>query len=123
MQKSDQNNINFIQQVNADGSLNEDGFRSFVTNDLATEDYKKAIADQTVTKCLEEAKSSPNPAPPKDSKCNGIGMKAGMCVHKEFFKACPTEMQDTSEKCVKFRELVNSGKHGNGPPPTSEETN
>lgn len=95
-----------------------------MTTELAKEDYQKAIADATVTKCIEEAKNSPNGGPAKDSKCNGIPLKAGMCVHKEFFKACPADMQDQSEKCVKFREMVNSGKFGphggHGPPPEED---
>lgn len=91
--------------------MNENGFRSFVKKGLATEDYQKAIADETITKCIEEAKTSPDQEPAKTAgKCDSTPLKASMCVHREFFNACPIEMQDQSEKCANIREMENSGK-------------
>lgn len=95
--------------------MNEDEFRKHV-NDMAKEDYKKAIADDTATECIEKAKA-PSKGPPKDSNCSAVSLKAGMCVQKKFFKACPIDQQDPSEQCVEFRKKIESGHGQHGPPP------
>lgn len=111
------------EKVNDDGSLNEDECRNFVKNELAKEDYQKAIADAAVTKCIEEAKA-PSKEPAKNSKCSMALMKVSRCVETEFFKACPMDMQDKSEQCVEMRQMIESGqrpKGKRGPHPPKED--
>lgn len=91
--------------------MNEDGFHSFVTKYLVTEDYQKAIAYQTVTKCIKKAKILVNRRPSQNNKCNPIPLIAGLCVYGEFYKACPVEMQNQSENCVKLREIVDKASN------------
>lgn len=93
-------------------------------NKLASGDHQKAVAEDVAKKCIEEIKAKPDDGPKGDDKCRAISIRARMCVGKELFKACPADKQDTSEKCVKMREMINSGKHPKGPRPEgSEESN
>lgn len=72
-----------MNQVNSDDTLNEDGFRNHVKNNLANEDFKKAIADDAATKCIEEAKANGDK---KINNCAIVSTVAGMCIQREFFK-------------------------------------
>lgn len=84
---------------------------------MATEDFEKTIASETATKCIAKAQdASSGSGEASESECKNTSLKALMCVGKEFFLACPTELQNTSEKCVKIREMVQNGKPG-GPEP------
>lgn len=117
-------------QINSDGSLAEDEYRNFLITELADEEYKKDRAEATITKCIEEAKA-PSDIPDRILGCNTIPLRAGICISREFFKgktylsihvrnrkineylsfkACPIEMQETSEQCVEFRRWVESGR-------------
>lgn len=70
----------------------------------------KAILDETVNKCIEMAKDPSADRPnPDGMKCNQQPIKAMMCVDKEFLRSCPAELQDPSEKCVQFREMLEKG--------------
>lgn len=82
---------------------------------MATEDFEKTIASETATKCIAKAQDASSGSG-EASECKNTSHKAMMCVAKEFFLACPTELQNTSEKCVKIREMVQNGKPG-GPAP------
>lgn len=75
---------------------------------MAIEDYQKTIVSETATKCMAEAQDASSGS--NESECKNTSLKALICVGKEFFLACPTDMQDTSEKCVKLREMVQNGK-------------
>lgn len=98
---------------------------------MAVTEHHKAIADETATKCIEDVKKAATedePMPhPDGMDCSKLALKAYHCVNEEFLKSCPAELQDESEKCVKFRNALESGhfkrrfdpKHGfNGMRPT-----
>lgn len=82
---------------------------------MATHDFTKAIAADTATKCAAAAKDSSGE---NSSGCSKTTSKLMWCVVKEFFKACPTELQDQSERCVKMRERLN----GNTPDQSEHES-
>lgn len=98
-------------QINADKSINENGYRNFVKNQMATQPFQKAAADDIITKCIEELKK-PDPAKPDElaSGCSKNAMRAFKCAARGLFNSCPADMQDSSEKCTKMREMINSDK-------------
>lgn len=98
-------------QINADKSLNEENYRSFVTTQMATEDYQKAIVDDIVTKCIEKIKAADNSGEGPDG-CSKTALKAFHCVSKDIINACPADKQDPDEHCVRLRELINGDFKG-----------
>lgn len=101
--------INFIPKLDASGNVNEAEFTAFVKK-IASGDHQAAIAENVAKKCIENAKTATDIGPKGDSNCSHTSMKLKFCVGGEFFKACPADKQDTSEKCTKIREHINSGK-------------
>lgn len=91
--------------------MNEDAYHSFVVTQMATEDYQKAVADAIVIKCIEKI-NAPNNSSEEQSQdgCSKIGSRAIRCASKELTKSCPDDKKDNNEKCVKFREMIDSGK-------------
>lgn len=98
-----------LKQLNEDGTLNEDGAKNYIINEVATQEHLKSIAADTATKCTEAAKESSGENP---SGCSKIAVKLMGCIMKDFFGACPADLQDQSEHCVKIREKVSSGQFG-----------
>lgn len=86
-----------------------------MVNEMAFTEHHKAIADETATKCIEEVKKAatddePITMPmPDGTECNKLPAKAYFCAKREFLKSCPAESQDTSDKCVEFRKMLESG--------------
>lgn len=80
---------------------------------MATEDFQKAIASEAATKCIAKVQAANNgtteSSEANKSGCKHTVMKAIRCVSKEFFIACPTDLQDSSDKCVKLREAIENG--------------
>lgn len=100
-------------QINPDKTVNENGYRSFVKNQMATQPFQKATADDIVTKCIEELKkpepvNSPDEAP--TSVCSKNAMRAFKCAAKGIFNSCPTDLQDNTDECSKLRDMINNGK-------------
>lgn len=95
--------------------MNEVAYRTFVTTQMATEDYQKAVADGIATKCIEKIKSADSSEEQIQDGCSKVGLKAFHCSSKELINSCPVAQQDTSEPCVKFREFVNGDFKGMKP--------
>lgn len=106
------NNIYNRQQLKEDKTLDEEAFKQYVVKEVATQDYQQAVAEEVATKCAEIAKqpSGDNPDGGDESKCAKTQLKAMKCVMKEFFEACPADLQDQAEHCKKMREMVKSGE-------------
>lgn len=106
-------------QLNADGSVNEANYKTFITKWAEPFEHQKAAVDAIVTKCLEKIKAPDSSEEQSRDGCGKTGLKAIHCAKGELFKSCPTDKQDTSEHCKKFREMVESGKkpEKRGPPP------
>lgn len=92
--------------------MNENEYRNFVTNEMAAYDFQKVAADDIVTKCIAEIKKSRNLKEPNEFGCLRISVRAFKCAARGIFNACPSDLQDDSEQCVKLREMINSGKFG-----------
>lgn len=74
---------------------------------MPLEPHQKDVAEQTIKKCIEELKT-----PSSDTNgCSHIVLRANSCVEAEFFKSCPTDMQNTSDECVKLRQEITNGQH------------
>lgn len=99
-------------QINADKSLSENDYRNFVKDQMAAQPFQKAVADAIINKCIEELKKSEtgNSDEPNSSGCNKQAMLAFRCAAKEIFNSCPADLQDTTEKCTKLREMMNNSK-------------
>lgn len=69
-----------------------------VTNEMATEEHQKKVAEEIANKCIEEIKNHKNP-----KRCSKIAVNASSCVWTKFAKACPTEKQIQSNACKKAR--------------------
>lgn len=98
----------FFGKINENKTLNEDGFRNFVANEMAIEDRQKAVAANITTKCIQIL----NEYPDKDrdhvkldaTDCNAIEATVLFyCADLEFMKSCPTDLQDPSLECVELR--------------------
>lgn len=98
-----------MKQLNEDGTFNEGAAKEYVINEIAKQDYLKPIAADTATKCIETAKE---PSGENPSGCSKLPMKFMGCIMKDFFEACPADLQDKSEHCVKIREKLSSGQFG-----------
>lgn len=100
------------QQLNEDKTLNEEAFKQHIVKEVATQDYLQAVAEDVAIKCAEIAKqpSAEHPDGENESKCSKSPVKAMKCVIKEFFEACPADLQDQAEHCKKMREMVKSGE-------------
>ncbi|XP_031617368.1 uncharacterized protein LOC116337154 [Contarinia nasturtii] len=83
--------------------LNKDNLRNFVLNDMPLEDHQRSIADSTIEKCTEMAKTTANDV----NGCSDIILKVNACLESEFFKSCPADKQIKSDECAKLRETVN----------------
>nr|UXL82966.1 odorant binding protein OBP26 [Sitodiplosis mosellana] len=110
---------NKTNMINADESLNEDKYRSFITTQMATEDYQKAVADAIATKCIEKVNSADGSEESPDG-CSETAMEAFHCASKELINACPADKQDNDEHCVHFREFINRDFKGKGPQPSPQ---
>lgn len=77
---------------------------------MAIQPFQKAVADDIITKCIEELMKSETDEAPIVSDCSKNAMIAFKCAAKELFNSCPADLQDTTEKCIKLREMINSGK-------------
>lgn len=97
----------YPNQIGEDKSLNEDGFRSWVSNELAIEDYQKAIANRTSTKCINFLKKILYIYEDKfnGTSCSWITPIAVSCVWMKFSWSCPTGLQNPSEKCAQNRQV------------------
>lgn len=76
-----------------------------MTNELAVEEYQKAIASQTATKCIKNLKQSLKQTKNNVTDCSTITFRALNCVNIEFFWSCPTELQIQSKKCAAERRI------------------
>lgn len=106
-------NIFFQKQLNEDKTLNEEAFKNYISNEVATQDYQKAVAEDVATKCFESSKQTSHESD-ESATCSNLPKRAMKCVMKGFFEACPADSQDQSEQCVKMREMV-KGHRGHGP--------
>lgn len=82
---------------------------------MAVHDFQKAIAEEVATKCIAEVKKkeTESKSDTNDSGCSKLPMRAFKCAARALFNACPADLQDTSEKCTKLREMISSGKFHN----------
>lgn len=96
-----------FNQIGEDRSVNEDGFRSFVTNELALEDYQKAIANKTVAKCMKYLDKMSHVYEDKinGTKCGWATPILLSCVHMKFLWSCPANLQNQSESCAEDRQV------------------
>lgn len=83
--------------------MNETGYRNFVY-EMPLEEYQRAIAEETITKCMERMSILPEIIV---NGCTTMTIRADACLAVEFFKSCPVEKQDTSNTCIGIREAVN----------------
>lgn len=102
------NTFNFhIDKINVDKTFNADGFRHFVKNHLAIEDYQKAIADNVITKCttfLRDILDNDAEKVKPGTDCSKITLYTFYCVELNFFMSCPSNLQNPSDACVDLRE-------------------
>ncbi|XP_031617447.1 uncharacterized protein LOC116337202 [Contarinia nasturtii] len=89
--------------ITANKRMNETGFRN-VVNEIPLEEHQKAVAEETITKCMEKVRSLPEIV---INGCTTMTIRADHCIAMEFFKSCPVEKQDTSKICVDLREHIN----------------
>lgn len=92
-----------FQQLNENNTLNEVAFRNYIAHEVATQDYQKVIAKDAAMKCVEITKGFTEV---NSSGCTIIPIELLSCITKEFFHACPVELQNQSEHCIKMREWV-----------------
>lgn len=91
--------------------MDDDAFTALFKAAAENSKHLSAIVEETVKKCLEKAKDPSTDMPnPDGMKCSQQPIKAIKCVFKEFVKSCPAADQDQSEKCVKFREMIEQDK-------------
>lgn len=78
---------------------------------MATEEYQKAIASETATKCLEKVQqnATSTSAEASENKCKNKARRAVFCVLREFLIACPAAQQVASDECDKVREMAKNG--------------
>lgn len=82
-------------------------FNQMVIDDMATEDYQKDKAADIADKCAQKANAASGDQT-NEKGCSKVPMKAGWCVMRELFNACPKEKQIKSEECDKAREKMQS---------------
>lgn len=98
----------FFGKINENKTLNEDGFRNFVANEMAIEDRHKAVAANITTKCIQMLNEyldiNRDNVKLDATDCNSIGTTVLFyCAGLEFIKSCPTDLQDPSPECVELR--------------------
>lgn len=80
-------------------------------NQVATEDFQKAIANETALNCIENTPKSTNGAESvNENGCKDVWIRAAFCVFEQFFNACPADLQDSSERCNQLRAAVKNGE-------------
>lgn len=88
--------------------MNEAVLRKVMKTDIAKADYEKAMADQTVTECIEESKA-PSQVPSQINGCGTFSTKVVGCCQKKFFLACPKSNQVQSQQCQGIRKMLEGG--------------
>lgn len=78
---------------------------------LPLADHQKAVAAKVATHCYERTRMSSTVDSnegerSEEKKCGTVTLRAAACADIEFFKSCPTELQNTSDECVKLRDFV-----------------
>lgn len=79
--------------------FSEENFRNLTR--ITTPPEFEGVAGDVITKCISTISSELDT---KDQpECNIYPLKITMCVKNGLIDSCPTELQDTSERCVKRR--------------------
>lgn len=81
-----------ISKIDDTGKLNAQAIKADL-NEAPLQDYQKGAIDAAVTLCVEKAEGA---------KGNPLQI-FHWCLGREFMRACPTDKQDDSNRCVRLR--------------------
>lgn len=89
--------------LDEDGAFNEDVVRDLVKTRAEGVQWKMAVADKVVDKCLAETDSEEN-----EGECSVAPIKLAHCIWTQFIQHCPVKLQNKSPVCKKIRNILSN---------------
>lgn len=89
--------------IDDEGAFNEDVVRGLVRSRAEGVEWKMAVADKIVDKCLAET----NPEE-KEGECSIAPLKLAYCIWTQFIHYCPVKLQSKSPVCKRIRKTFST---------------